>query len=213
MKDNLPGHGEIMACNTYGFKTIFCRGAGTPLFFNVPSFKGLSLLLANQIYSTASHSLIHSRLRRVPLEKEVAMASIKKERREAEQLRQKIELLLAEPHGWRNYEHIRDWLQKLLRRDEDYIYTAAERKAVDRIIFARTPLDGWAGYSVTELTRAARRYVADLGYDDELFIEDVEAEQATQLVRDDMRYLVSLCITSGMDIPRFPRRQNTFDDK
>jgi hypothetical protein len=146
------------------------------------------------------------------MENEAAVARISKERRESDQLREKITSLLAEPHSWRNYEHIRYWLQKLLRRDEEYIYTAAEREAVDRIRFARTPVEGWAGYTVPELRRVARRYAADFDYDDELFLKDIEAEQATQLVRDEMRYLVSLCIISGMDIPRFPRCQNTFDN-
>ena len=156
-----------------------------------------------QVYSQSVAS-------RPPIENEVAVARISKARRESDQLREKISSLLAEPHSWRNYEHIRYWLQKLLRRDEDYIYTAAEREAVDRIGFARTPVEGWAGYSVPELTRVARRYAADFDYDDELFLEEVVAEQATRLVRDDMRYLVSLCIMSGMDIPRFPPRPNSF---
>jgi hypothetical protein len=146
------------------------------------------------------------------MENEAAMARVSKARQESDQLREMISSLLAEPYSWRNYEHIRYWLQKLLRRDEDYIYTAAEREAVDRIRFARTPVEGWAGYSVPELTRVARRYAADFDCDDELFLEDIEAEQANRLVRDDMRYLVSLCIMSGMDIPRFPPRQNTYDN-
>lgn len=140
------------------------------------------------------------------------MARISRDRRAADELREKMRSLLAEPHGWRKYDHIRYWLEKLLRRDEDHIYTAAEREAVDRIGFARTPVEGWAGYSVPELTRAARQYIADFEYDDELFLEDIEAEQPARLVRDDMRHLVSLCITSGMDIPRVPARQTTYDE-
>jgi hypothetical protein len=139
------------------------------------------------------------------------MARISKERRETDQFREKIRSLLAEPHGWRNYEDIRYWLQKLQRRDEDYNYTAAEREAVDRVIFARRLFEGWAGFSVPELARVALKYAADFAYDDELFLKDIEAEQASQLVRDDMRQLVSLCIMSGMDLPRFPSRPSAFD--
>jgi hypothetical protein len=44
----------------------------------------------------------------------------------------------------------------------------------------------------------------DFGEDNELFLENIEAEQATRLVRGDMRHLVSLRVISGMDIPGFP---------
>ncbi|MEH2494564.1 hypothetical protein V1294_001043 [Bradyrhizobium sp. AZCC 1678] len=140
------------------------------------------------------------------------MARVSKELREAQLFRQRIDSLVAESHGWRDYEHIRYWLQKLLRRDQDYIYTEAERAAVDRIISARRPYEGWAGYSVPELRRVARTYVADFDYDDELFLDDIDAEGATQLVEGDMRHLVNLCVMSGMDIPRFPRRKTFGDD-
>jgi hypothetical protein len=140
------------------------------------------------------------------------MARIPKERREAERLREKIRALLAEPqHSWRHYEHIRYWLQKLLLREDDY-YTTAEREAVDRIIRARTPVEGWAGFSVMELARVALQYAADFGYDDEEFLKEIEEEKPTSLVRDDMRYLVGLCIMSGMDIPRFPPRYARSDE-
>jgi hypothetical protein len=137
------------------------------------------------------------------------MARISKARREADLFREKIKSLLAEPQGWRHYEDQRYWLQKLLRRDEDYIFTGAEREAVDRIIFARVLIEGWAGFTVPELARVAQRYVADFDYEDELFLK--ETERATKLTRDEMRHLVSLCIMSGMDIPRFPPRQRLQD--
>jgi hypothetical protein len=121
-------------------------------------------------------------------------------KREADEFRQKIKSILAEPQHWRGFEEQRRWLQKLLQREENY-YTQAERKAVDSIAFARTPFKGWAGYSVPELAKGALRYVADFGYDDELFLK--EAEHANQLVIGDMRALVGLCILAGMDVPRF----------
>ena len=127
--------------------------------------------------------------------------------READAFRQKIKSLLAASHGWRSYEDQRHWLRKLVQREENY-YTAAERNAVDRIAFARTPFQGWAGYSVPELAKGAKMYAADLGPDDEQLIE--EAEHATQLVRDDMSALVGLCIFTGMDIPRFNPGPNPY---
>jgi hypothetical protein len=135
------------------------------------------------------------------------MARISKEQRESRLYRERIQLLVAESHGWRDHEHIRYWLQKLLRREPDDTFTEAERTAVDRIISARSRLyEGWAGFTVPELRRAARRYIADFGYDDELFLDDIDAEDATRLVEREMRHLVSLCIMSGMDIPRIPLR-------
>jgi hypothetical protein len=139
------------------------------------------------------------------------MAGISKARREADEFRKQIVSLLAEPHGWHGFEDQRYWLQKLLRRDGSYAYTEAERKAVRRIVFARTPFKGWAGYSVPELTKEALRYVADLGDPEEQFLRGIEAEHATQSVIGDMRALVSLCITAGMNLPRFNLRPDAYD--
>lgn len=121
-------------------------------------------------------------------------------KREADAFRQKMRSILKEPQHWRGHEHRREWLQKLLRRDENY-YTKAERRAVDRIAFARTPFKSWAGYTVFELAKGAQSYVADIGEDEEQLLK--EAERSGQLVIGEMRALVGLCIFAGMDIPRF----------
>jgi hypothetical protein len=128
-------------------------------------------------------------------------------KREAEEFRQKIKSVLTEPHHWRGYEDQRDWLRKLLRREENY-YTAAERNAVARIAFARTPFKGWAGFSIPELAKRASPYSADIGVDDERLLK--EPEHASQLAMDDMSALVGLCIFAGMDIPRFDPGPNPY---
>jgi hypothetical protein len=128
-------------------------------------------------------------------------------KREAEEFRQKIKSILAEPHHWRSYEDQRDWLRKLLLREENY-YTAAEQKAVDRIAFARTPFKGWAGFSISELAKRALRYSADIGESEEQLLK--EAKHASQLAIDDMGALVGLCIFAGMDIPRFNPGPNPY---
>ena len=133
------------------------------------------------------------------------MARMRK--REAEEFRQKIKSVLADAHHWRGFEDHRDWLQKLLRREENY-YTAAERSGVARIIYARTPFKGWAGFTIPELAKAALRYSADMGPDDESFLK--EAEHVTQLPMDDMRALVGLSIFAGMEIPRFDPGLNPY---
>jgi hypothetical protein len=128
-------------------------------------------------------------------------------KREADEFRNKIKTILAEPHHWRGYEDQRDWLRKLLQREENY-YTVAERDAVARIAYMRTPFEGWAGYSISELARGALQYSADVGEPEEQLLR--EAERASRLPRGYMGELVSLCIFAGMDIPRFNQGRNSF---
>lgn len=130
--------------------------------------------------------------------------------RDAVQLREEIETILADADGWRGYEDQRRWLRKLLQREVSYVFTESEREAVRRISYARTFFDGWAGYSVQELVRAARKYIADFDYESECFLNEIE--HATRLVRGDMRGLVGLCRTAGMDIPRFGEHADEYED-
>jgi hypothetical protein len=134
-----------------------------------------------------------------------------KERLEADALRHRIKSLLEAPFSWRGYEDRRDWLRKLLRKDEDYIYSERERAAVGRIVVARTPFEGWGGYSVQELYRGARPYLANFDESYEPLMNEIEATDATRLVRDDMKALVALCVMSGMDLPKFPSRPQAYD--
>jgi hypothetical protein len=140
------------------------------------------------------------------------MARITKARRESDRFRERVSALLEEPYDWLHYEHVRHWLKKLLQRDSDYVYTPAERAALARIIAARTPFEGWGGYSVSELIVAALRYAADFSYDDELFLKDLETRKATRLALGDMRQLVSLCRLAGLDLPRFDPDVDRFDE-
>jgi len=109
---------------------------------------------------------------------------------EADEVRARIANVLADP-DWHGYEAQRHWLQKLLDPDHSDVYTSAERAAVSRIIAARTPFESWDGYSVPELIAAAMKYVADLNYEDELFLKELEAHRAIRLRLGDMRYLIS----------------------
>lgn len=140
------------------------------------------------------------------------MSRATKAQREADLLRERIIALLAEPYDWLNYEHIYNWLQKLLKRDREDGYTPAERAAVARIIVARTPFNDWGGYSVSELIAAALIYVADFSYEDELFLKDLEARRPTRLALVDMKHLVGLCRCAGLDIPRFEPEIDAFDE-
>jgi hypothetical protein len=140
------------------------------------------------------------------------MARTTKAQREADRFRQRIIALLAEPDDWRHYEHIRHWLQKLLQRDHGCVYTPAERAAVVRIIAARTPFEGWGGYSIPELITAALRYVADFSYEDEIFLKELEARPATRLPLVDMGQLVGLCRIAGVDLPKFRPEVDAYEE-
>ena len=140
------------------------------------------------------------------------MPRITKAQREADHFRQRIIALLEEPDDWLRYEHIDHWLQKLLQRDRNDGYTPGERAAVARIIAARTPFEGWGGYSVPELTTAALRYAADFSYEDEIFLKELEARGATRLALIDMKQLVALCRCAGVDLPRFTPDVDALDE-
>jgi hypothetical protein len=127
-------------------------------------------------------------------------------KREADEFRRNIKSILDEPLRWRGYEDRREWLWGLLRRKE---YTQRDREDVARIVYARTPFEGWAGYSVSELAKGARPYCSDyIDPADEQLVK--EAEHATRLPRSDMGALVGLCIFAGMDIPSFNSGPNPY---
>jgi len=115
-------------------------------------------------------------------------------------LRNKISRLLADPDSWHDYEPHRHFLEKLLQYDGPY--TEAQIEAVEGINHARRFLiKQWAGYTVPELIREASKYLADFGYDDELFLNEIR--DARRLTRGDMNTLVSMARYAGVDIPRF----------
>jgi len=70
------------------------------------------------------------------------MKHLPKEQRGAEALRLMIKNLLAASHSWRGYEPQRHWLEKLLQRDAIAGFSPAERDAVARIAYMRTPFEG-----------------------------------------------------------------------
>jgi len=138
------------------------------------------------------------------------MKRISKERREADQLREKITSILAEPEGWRQYGDQRDWLRKLLRQEADYIFTENERKAVGRITYMRTFFEGWDGFTVQELIQDARQSIANFGVDDEETLNEIE--HATRLTRGLMGWLVGVCRAAGLSIRSFDQRAEAYEE-
>jgi hypothetical protein len=110
-------------------------------------------------------------------------------------------------------EGVRYWLEKELRRPRDYVYTENEHAALAGIIAANTLFDGWDGYSVVELRRAACCYKADGLDEDEQALDDLEARNATKLRLGEMRHLVGFC-RSVAGVPLAPFKPNivTYDD-
>jgi hypothetical protein len=135
----------------------------------------------------------------------------RREQKQASPFRFRLEALAAEP-DWRGYEHIHGWLEKLLRRPIDAEYTPAERAAVSRIIAARTPFEGWGGFGVPELIQSALRYVADMSYEDEVYLKELAARRPARLRLDDMRAVIALCRIAGVNLPIFRPPVDTFDE-
>jgi hypothetical protein len=138
------------------------------------------------------------------------MKRISKERREADQLREKIKSILAEPEGWRHYEDQRNWLRKLLREEPDYVFSKNHRDAVNRIAYMRTFFEGWDGLTAQELIQDARQSIANFGIDDEEAL--IEIEHANRLTRDTMAWLVGVCRAAGLSIRPFDQRAEANED-
>jgi len=114
-----------------------------------------------------------------------------KEQLRSEHFRLRAAEILKDP-DWLD-EGVRHWLEKELRRDQEYIYTENEHAALARIIAAGTFFDGWDGYSVPELLAAAGRYKKDGDYEDELLLDDLTARNVSQLRLGVMGHLVAFC--------------------
>lgn len=131
------------------------------------------------------------------------MAHVSKAQQERDKVRARITELLADQDYWTRYEHIREWLEKLLRRLRNADFTPSERAAVSRIERARTPFEGWAGFSVPELTAMASQYIADQNEDTEQFLKELQERPAKRLPLRDMAWLISACRVAGLDLPKF----------
>jgi hypothetical protein len=131
------------------------------------------------------------------------MARVSKAQQERDKVRARITELLADQDYWTRYEHIREWLEKLLRRPRNADFTPAERAAVSRVERARTPFEGWGGFSVPELTTRASQYIADQNEDTEQFLKELLERRAKRLPLRDMAWLISACRVAGFDLPKF----------
>ncbi|HXQ82430.1 MAG TPA: hypothetical protein VN769_00030 [Xanthobacteraceae bacterium] len=139
------------------------------------------------------------------------MPRVSKAQLRADQFRSRAAEVLKDS-DWLD-EGVRNWLEKQLRRERDYIYTENEHAALARIIAAGTLFDGWDGYSVPDLLTAASRYKADGDYEDERVFDELEARNATQLRLGDMSHLVGFCRNvAGLPLAPFKPEIARYDD-
>jgi hypothetical protein len=143
------------------------------------------------------------------------MAKPKQPHPDDELLRKRVAEILLDTNPWDGYEDRREWLEGLLRRPADYVFTPAQHAGVNRIKVARTPYEGWDGLRVQELAKAAKQYAADFSEpEDEALVDDILARRATRLSWSDMRRLVGLCRdVARMDVAKFnPLNDGAFVD-
>lgn len=119
----------------------------------------------------------------------------------AERFRRRVEELLRDP-DWLD-EGVQLWLRKQLDHPNDYSFSERERAALDRICAASTLFEGWGGIAVKDLVPLAAQYAADFDYDDELFLKELSRTRPVRLRYGDMKQLVGLCRSAGVDMPRF----------
>jgi hypothetical protein len=118
--------------------------------------------------------------------------------------REEIERLLADP--WtRRYlpESFLDWADSQLRKDRFYRYSKEEHRVVAEVIQEMKPLGGFADYPIQELIQVAELCKADCGdVDTEQYIDELAADQPTELPLRHLRRLVGIC-RLRMSLPPF----------
>src|SRR5208282_3026383 len=120
----------------------------------------------------------------------------------AHEHRATIERLLANPAHLRPW--FLDWAESEFRRDRFYIYSEKEHALLAKEIARMKPFQGFGGYTVLELLRAALRYRADCDPDEQEFLDRLDTEQPTELPLWELRWLVGICRhIAGVTLPLF----------
>jgi hypothetical protein len=139
------------------------------------------------------------------------MARLSKERKRANQFRSRAAEILKDA-GWLD-EGVRAWLEKELGRDIQYIYSENEHAALARVVAASTTFEGWDGYSVPELLKAALRYKFDGDYEDEEILDGLQDKNPAKLRLGDMEYLVGFCRNvAGVPLEYFEPAVEKYND-
>jgi hypothetical protein len=98
------------------------------------------------------------------------VAKRSKKSSEADIFRAHVERLRNLPEtDWGDWEA--DWLDAEARRHPEYLYSEKERIILNQLIAATTPFEGYNGWSVPDLLRAAHNFLADLDEPTARFVE------------------------------------------
>ena len=82
--------------------------------------------------------------------------------------REDIERLLATTPPWALRGWFLDWAESQLRRDRFYLFSEDEHAVLAKELSSRMkPCEGWGGYTVDQLVRAALSYRADCSEEDD----------------------------------------------
>jgi hypothetical protein len=118
----------------------------------------------------------------------------------AHEHREVLERLLANADHLRDW--FRDWAESQLGRDRFYIYSDAEHAVLSRELDRMKPLDGFGGYSISELIDAAAAFSSDCDLPDEEFLNRLRAERPKELPRWQLLHLVGICRhVAGLPLP------------
>ena len=107
--------------------------------------------------------------------------------------REDIEHLLATTPHWMLRGWFLDWAEGQLRRDRFYVYTDKERAVLAKERSRMRPCDGWGGYRVDDLVRAAAAYRADCTEEDEELLAILQRDKPAKLPLWLMLRLVGIC--------------------
>jgi hypothetical protein len=100
----------------------------------------------------------------------------------AHKFREDIERLLATTPGWALRGWFQDWAEGQLRHNRFYLYSDKEHAVLAKELSSRmTPCDGWGGYAVDQLVRAALAYRADCSEEDDELLTILQREKPSEL--------------------------------
>ena len=112
-----------------------------------------------------------------------------------------IERLLTD-HPDHLREWFLDWAESQLRRDRFYIYSEKEHAVLAAELERTKLLEGFSGYSIGELVRAALDYRADCDLPDEEFLNKLRADRTMKLPLWQLMWLVGICRhIAGVPLP------------
>ena len=117
--------------------------------------------------------------------------------------REDIERLLATTPPWALRGWFLDWTESQLRRDRFYLFSENEHAVLAKELSSRmTPCEGWGGYTVDQVVRAALSYRADCSEEDDELLTILQRERPSELPLWLMLRLVGICRqVAGLSVP------------